>query len=170
MGLYFKPGDSVTRIVRTALVSSAVLVAAFLSFLVAIWWGSLSPRRPRNISSAGVFLERGVVPFKLSTHGHWLDCWQDVQTRLDHCRLVDEEGRVKFEDTFFSYQDHSPIPETDLKIDPLKTRSLTIGVAGGNIALPVIFLQNGEILLPDTDYAKARKSVDLWVYGHGAGH
>ena len=152
---------------RTALAIGAVVVAAFL---MVMWWGSRPPRRPKGVSSAGVFLERGVVPFKLSTHGDWLDCWQNVQTMLDDCRLVDEQGSVKFEGTFFSYRDHSPVGETDLKIDALQTRSLTIGVTEKNIALPVIFLENGEILLPDADYAKARKMVDFWVYGRGDGH
>jgi hypothetical protein len=72
--------------------------------------------------------------------GDWLDGWQELQTKLDHSRLVDEEGRVKCEDTFFSYQDHSPVRETDLKIDPLKTRTLTIDVTERKVALPVIVL------------------------------
>jgi len=38
----------------------------FLMFLALMWWGSRVPKRPANISAAGIFIERGSVPFKLA--------------------------------------------------------------------------------------------------------
>lgn len=145
------------------------LCCLFVAFIALMGWGSRVPSRPSDISSAGVFIERGVVPFKLSTHGDWLDCWQDRRTSGDHCRLTDEKGRVRFEDTFLAYEGQASVQEADLKIDPKKTGHLFMGVTANNVPLPIIFLQNGEILLPQSEYERAKKVVDFWVNGHGNG-
>ena len=138
-----------------------VVTIAFVIFLLLMWWGSRIPKRPSNISSRSVFLERGSVPFKLSTHGDWLECWEDSTATVDRCRLADEKGAIKFEDVFLLYEGPSPVPEKDLTFDVDKTRTLHYGVKG--ISLPVIFLQNGQILLPQSDYEWGKKSVDYWV-------
>jgi hypothetical protein len=44
-----------------------------------------------------------------------------------------------------------------------------MGVTPENISFPVVFLQNGVILLPQSDYEKAKKIVDYWVNGRGNG-
>jgi hypothetical protein len=133
----------------------------FLAFLALMWWGSRIPKRPANISASGVFFERGAVPFELSVHGEWLDCWLEVHTNTDQCRLTDEKGAPEFEGTFVPYESKAVVPEPELRVDTTKTGHLWMGV------IPVIFLQNGTILLPQSDYAKARKTVDFWVYGRG---
>lgn len=130
-----------------------------------MWWGSRIPRRPGSISASGIFIERGSVPFKLSTHGNWLDCWQDVGTNMDRCRLTDEKGVPKFEGTFLSYETKTAVEAEELKIDTTKTGHLWMGVTAENIPFPVVFLQNGTILLPQSDYEKAKKIVDYWVNG-----
>lgn len=141
----------------------------FLAFLALMWWGSRIPKRPADISASGIFIERGSVPFKLSTHGDWLDCWQDVHSNTDQCRLTDEKGVLKFEGKFLSYENRTVIPGQELKIDATKTGHLWMGVTEENISFPVVFLQNGTILLPQGDYEKAKKIVDHWVNGHGNG-
>ena len=155
---------------RNALFTSfGVLGALFLAFVALMWWGSRIPKRPSNISASGIFIERGSVPFKLSMHGDWLDCWRDARIGADRCRLTDEKGVLKFEDTFLPYQAHALVPEVELEIDPKKTGHLWIGVTTQNVSLPIIFMQNGEILLPQSEYQKAKKIVDFWVNGHSKG-
>lgn len=143
------------------------LVILLLSFFVLMWWGSRIPKRPTNISASGIFIERGSVPFKLSTQGDWLDCWQDMRTDTDRCRLTDEKGNLKFEGIFLSYQTKAGVSESELKIDATRTGNLWIGVTAASMSLPIVFLQNGTILLPQSDYEKAKKFVDFWVYKHG---
>jgi len=153
--------EQAVRVRKVLLAVAAVVGVLFLAFLALVWWGSRVPRRPTNISPLGVFLERGAVPFELSMHGEWLDCWQDVHTNTDQCRLTDEKGIPEFEGTFVPYEGKAIIPLSELKIDATKTGHLWMGV------IPVIFLQNGIILLPKSDYEESKKTVDFWVYGGG---
>ena|ERR1700730_6866214 len=71
-----------------------LMAAAFIILLVLMLWGSHIPKRPANISSRGAFLEVGSVPFKLSTHGDWLECWKDENANMDRCKYTDEKGTV----------------------------------------------------------------------------
>ena len=143
--------------------------AFFLVFLTLMWWGSHIPKRPSNISASGIFIERGSVPFKISMHGDWLDCWEDVGTNTDHCRLTDEGGVLKFEDVFLPYDARAVIPQAQLQIDRNRTGHLWMGVAAQNVSLPIVFLQNGAILLPQSEFQKAKKVVDFWVNGRSNG-
>jgi hypothetical protein len=138
-------------------------VTAFVSFLILAWWGSRLPKRPTNISSKGAFLEVGVVPFKFSTHGDWLECWKDAGANTDRCKYTDEKGAVQFEDFVLPYEGISPVPEEELVVDTERTRSFHYGVTDKNIRFPLIFLQNGQILLPQSDYEWGKKIVDYWV-------
>ena len=158
-------GDKTAKLGNALFISFGTLGALFIAFLALMWWGSRIPKRPSVISPSGIFIERGSVPFKLSTHGDWLDCWQDLSTRMDHCRLTDEKGGLKFEDTFLPYKTEVSIPGPELKIDVNKTGHLWMGVTAEKVSLPIIFLQNGEILLPKSEYEKAKKVVEFWVYG-----
>src|SRR5882672_452591 len=100
---------------------------AVVTFLFLMWWGSRLPKRPGNISSRGAFLEVGVVPFKLSTHGDWLECWIDAGANMDRCKLADEKGTVQFEDFFMPYEGPAPVPDAELVINSQRTRSLHYG-------------------------------------------
>jgi hypothetical protein len=147
-----------------------IIVFVVVVVLVLLWWGSRVPKRPSNVSSAGIFIERGSVPFKLSTHGDWLDCWQDSRTGTDWCKLTKEDGSVEFEDTFLPYGP-TPVPASKLRIDSEKTGSLFLHVSPNDltndVSLPIIFLQGGEILLPQSRYQRGREIVEFWVLGRG---
>jgi hypothetical protein len=145
---------------------AGIPVVVGLGFLALMSWGSRVPARPSGISPRGIFIERGSVPFKLSVQGNWLDCWQDEGTKADHCRLTDEIGKLKFEDTFLPYDGKPLIPAADLRIDPSKTGHLWIGATPANVSLPIVFLENSAILLRASEYSKAKRVVDFWVSGH----
>jgi hypothetical protein len=161
---------ALSRVLRNILLAGLVVLGTLFFVLLALaWWGSRIPKRPSDISASGIFIERGSVPFKLSTHGDWLDCWRDSLTSTNRCRLTDERGAVMFEDTFLPYAAQAPLTNTDLRIDAKKTGHLSMGVTGYDISLPIIFLQNGTILLPQTDFQRAKNIVEFWEYGHGNG-
>ena len=152
---------NVRRITVFKLIS--IFAGILFIFLLLMWWGSRIPKRPANISSRGVFLEVGVVPFKLSTHGDWLECWNDEKANLDRCRYTDEKGTVYFEDFVLPYEGISPVPEKELIIDPVRTSSFHYGVTDKDLRFPLIFLRNGEILLPQSDYEWGKQIVDYWI-------
>lgn len=138
-----------------------LLFGAAGAVIVLSWWGSRLPRRPSDISTNGVFLERGAVPFKFSTHGDWADCWEDFETRSIRCKVTDEAGIVKFEDVFIPYDANSKVTAKDLKakdlrIDAQKTSSLITDP-------PIIFLSNGQVLLSKGQFAKAKEQADTWA-------
>lgn len=81
--------------------------------------------------------------------------------------MTDEKGIPKFEATFLLYETKAVVPEPELKIDATKTGHLWIGVTAKNISFPIVFLQNGTILLPQSDYEKAKRIVDDWVNARG---
>jgi hypothetical protein len=140
-----------------------LIATLFIVFLFLIQRGTHVPRRPANISSRGVFLEVGVVPLKLSTHGDWLECWKDDGANADRCRYTDEKGAVYYEDLVLPYEGVSPVPAGELVIDPVRTRSFHYGVTDKNVRFPLIFLRNGQILLPQGDYEWGKQNVDYWI-------
>jgi len=139
------------------------MVAVFIVLLLLMVRGTRIPKRPANISTWGVFLEVGSVPFKFSTHGDWLECWKDDEVNMDRCKFTDEKGAVYYEDFVVPYDGVSPVPEGQLSIDVVRTGSLHYGVTAKNMSFPVIFLQNGQILLPKSDYEWGKRFVDFWV-------
>ena len=133
-----------------------LLLVAFALFIGLVWRGSRIPPRPANISSNGVFLERGSVPFKFSTHGDWVDCWRDVSTTVARCRLADEHGTVKFEDDFVPYDVGTTTLPNNLLIDAERTGSLRTDP-------PLVFLSSGRVLLPKGQLSKAKQLAAEWV-------
>ena len=79
--------------------------------------------------------------------------------------------QVGLEDTFLPYDGPNPVPARELKIDSDKTGHLNFHVnpndLAHDVALPVIFLQNGQILLPQSRYQDGKQVVDYWVFGRG---
>jgi hypothetical protein len=150
------------RVVRPigALLGTAIFIA-----MVVVWWTARPPRRPAGLSTNALYMERGIVPFKLSsTPGDWLDCWFDKHERLDRCRLTDERGNLEFEDVFLPYEGQSPLPQEDLVLDRRATGHVWTGSYEKGLRYPLIHLANGQILLPRSDYEKAKQTVD-WSKG-----
>ena len=130
-----------------------------------IWWTSRTPRRPREVSPRALYIERGVVPFKLSsTPGDWLDCWFEEREHLDCCKLTDERGKLEFQDVFLPYEGQSALPEDKLVFDTRRTGHLWTGSYEKGTRIPIVYLTNGEILLPRSEYEKAKQIVD-WSNG-----
>ncbi len=99
------------------LISGAVacLVAVGIAFL---WWSGRPPVRPANVLTNAIYIETGITAFKVgTTPGTWVGCWYDSKDEADHCRLTDENGKLKFEDIFLPYNGQTPISQTPLTLD-----------------------------------------------------
>lgn len=136
--------------------------------MVVLWQAGLPPQRPNGVPANAIYLERGVVPFKLSsTPGDWLYCWFDEGERLDRCKLTDEKGNLEFEDVFLTYEGQSALPQGRLVFDTRRTGRQWSGTYEKGTRYPIIYLINGEILLPRSEYNKAKEAVD-WPTGKHA--
>jgi hypothetical protein len=150
------------RVVKVVL--SAVTLVVTLAALL-IWWTNRPPRRPIGVSPNALYIERGVVPFKLSaTPGDWLDCWFDEHEHLDRCKMTDETGKLEFEDVFLPYEGQSAVLQDKLVFDTHRTGNLWTGSYEKGTRIPVVYLTDGEILLPRSEYEKAKQTVD-WSKG-----
>jgi hypothetical protein len=142
------------------------LIGALLGMMIVLavavlWWVGRPPQRPANLSPKALYLERGVVPFKLSsTPGDWLDCWFDEDEQLDWCKMTDEKGRLEFEDVFLPYEGQLGIPQDKLTFDTRRTGHVWTGSYEKGTRIPVVYLADGEILLPRSEYEKAKQTVD----------
>jgi hypothetical protein len=141
------------------IVGAMIILAGF-----ALWWTGRPPQRPNGVSANALYMERGVVPFKLSsTPGDWLDCWLDEQEHVDRCKLTDEKGKLEFQDVFVPYKGQMAL-QSNLIFDSRRTGRLWTGSYEKGFRNPVVYLSNGEILLPRSDYEKAKQTVD-WLNG-----
>jgi len=145
------------------------LIGALLGVMIVVvigvlWWAGRVPRRPSGLSANALYVERGVVPFMLSSRGEWLDCWFDDHERVDRCKLTDKKGALEFEDVFVPYEGQSPLPQVDLVLDHRRTGQVWTGSYERHTLVPIVYLMDGEILLPRSEYEKAKKAVD-WSKG-----
>src|SRR5438445_1558804 len=131
-----------------------------------LWWADRPPSKPTNLPSNSIYIGTGITPFKIgTTPGTWVGCWYDSHDEADHCRLTDEKGNPKFEDTFLPYNGGSSIPEAALKFDTRRTGNLWTGSYEKGIRVPVIYLTNGQILLPKTVFEEAKHKVQAFIDG-----
>lgn len=143
----------------------AILGTMMVLAVVVLWWAGRPPRRPASLSSNALYIEKGVVPFKLSsTPGDWLDCWFDEHEQVDRCKMTDESGKLEFEDVFLPYEGQSPLLQDKLVFDTRRTGHVWTGSYEKGTRIPVVYLSDGEILLPRSEYEKAKQTVD-WSKG-----
>ena len=137
-----------------------VVVLGIICAAIALWRFGRPPKRPPNLSANALYIERGVVPFKLSNSGEWLDCWFDEHERVDRCKLTNMNGWTEFEDVFLPYTGQASPSRADLVLDRRRTGQLWSGTYEKGTRYPIVYLANGTILLPRSEYDKAKRSVD----------
>lgn len=129
-----------------------------------LWWVGRLPKRPPILPANAIYIEIGVVPFKLrSTPGKWLGCWYSPTDQADHCKITDENGKLEFEDVFLPYAGQEPVPTSALALDSHRTGRLWTGSYEKGIRVPVIYLTNGQILLPKTVFEEAKRKVQPFL-------
>lgn len=143
------------------------IVAAGLALLViglaaAYWWGGRVPNRPRGVAANAVFLWAPNVGFPGPKRGWWLSC--SVNAGHDRCKLSDVHGNFEYEGEFVLYGDKGSVPDDQLTIDSEKTSENKVWV--GSALVPLVFLQNGKILIPATKYQEGAQLLDENKFRH----
>lgn len=135
----------------------AVVVAVFIVGVVgAYWWANTVPSRPKGVSSNAVFLWAPYVGFPGPRRGWWLACSE--QTGHNRCTLSGVDGNAEYEGEFVPYGRKPAIPADQLRIDPIKTREHKVWV--GEALVPLVYLDNGEVLVPASKYEEATQFLE----------
>jgi len=136
----------------------AVGTVIILTTVVLLWEGQ-TPRRPRSVSSSAIFVLPNNVPFTLHRTGYWLDCWFDKQASVDRCKLTNEKGTESFEDVFLPCIGQTPLPQSELVLKPRWTGQVWTRSPDKEINAPVVYLEDGQVLLPRSFYSEAKRNV-----------
>src|SRR6266704_2937341 len=141
------------KFTRVALVTVIILATG------ALWWEGHKPRRPRTVSSNALYVLPNNVPFTLHKTGYWLDCWFDERANVDRCKLTDEKGTRSFEDVFLPCVGQTPLPQGELVFDTRRTGYTWTRTPDKGINVPVVYLKDRQVLLPQRFYAEAKRDA-----------
>lgn len=141
------------KFTRVALVTVIILATG------ALWWEGRKPRRPRTVSSNALYVLPDNVPFTLHKTGYWVDCWFDEHANVDRCKLTDENGTVSFEDVFLPCIGKEPLHQSVLVFKTPETGFTWIRSPDKKTNAPVVYLKYGQVLLPQSFYAEAKRNV-----------
>ena len=133
---------------------TVIILAAFV-----LWWAGHKPRRPRTVSSNALYVLPNNVPFTLHKRGYWLECWFDQHENVDRCKLTNENGTKSLEDVYLPCVGHTPLPQKELVFNTPQTGRVWTRSPDNRINAPVIHLENGQNLLPQSSYAEAKDDV-----------
>lgn len=147
-------------------------VVGFLAIVVigAYWWASVPPKRPKSVPPTAAYYPGLALPFQAHKHGEWVNCWFDPKQGVDWCRVTFVDGRLLYEGVFFSYQRHVAVPQGELLIDPevMSNAQEQVEVdassqessSPGLQVVPLVYLRNGEVLIPEKEYGVGKKRID----------
>jgi hypothetical protein len=141
------------KVVYTGGAITALLIAGVVS---AYWWAGTVPSRPNMVAANAVFMWAPYLGVPGPRRGSWLLCWENAgHTR---CKLSDVDGKTEYEGEFVPYGDKGPLGADQLKIDPEKSRDLKVWV--GRALVPLVYLQNGKVLIPANKYEEGRRLLE----------
>ena len=132
---------------------TVIILAAFV-----LWWAGHKPRRPHAVSSNALYVLPNNVPFTLHKTGYWLECWFNAHEGVDRCKLTHENGNVAFEDVFLPCVGQTPLPQSELVFKRWTGDTWTRS-PDKRINAPIIYLEHGQVLLPQSFYAEAKREV-----------
>lgn len=139
--------------------SRVVLGTLMILVVGVLWWLGHKPGRPRTVLSNALYVLPNNIPFTLHRTGYWLDCWFDQHAKVDRCKLSDENGNEAFEDVFLPCVGQTPLPQRELVFNKRKTGYTWTWSPDKRINVPLVHLEDGQDLLPQSFYAKARGEV-----------
>jgi hypothetical protein len=147
------------RILRGMAITLGVLAILLVIAVVGeFWWAGVEPRRPSGVPNDGVFLWAPYRGIPKRIKGIWLNCWQE-STGSDQCRVSAQDGEVIFKGEYVPYGQTAPVPSSRLRIDPEMSRRYLLGVGGG--FAPLVYLTNGQILIPASKYKEGARLLGL---------
>jgi hypothetical protein len=147
---------------RKFLITTGLIIGGFVVAIVgAYWWANVPPGRPANVSAKAVFLWAGHLGLPAPKHGTWIECWADNEAGANRCRLTEMSGRPSYQGIFLSDKGASLLPESDLKIEAEPTGDSTHWLlVDKQNAAPLVFLENGSVLIPKDAYTEGKQKLD----------
>jgi hypothetical protein len=127
---------------------AAGVAALIIWVLGAYWWSNTAPGRPKGAPSNSVFLSAPHVGLPAPRRGWWLACTNQAQH--NRCEISDIDGNLEYEGEFIPYERKEAIPADQLTIDTVKTGEHKVWV--GKALVPLVYLRNGEVLIPANKY------------------
>ena len=128
-----------------------VVALSLAVVVVALWvFFKVLPHRPPNVP-------KDATPVSMLWGYDWDYCWFDEKDNASHCRIFNKRGDKLYDDVFLPYEGKGPTSADDLKIRRNQDD-------GGE---QWIYLQNGAILIPRSDYDGIKKLLD-WQKGKRA--
>lgn len=154
----------------SAVYAVAAIIAALTFGLIGTYrLANTIPSRPKGVPGSAVFLWAPPVGFPgLPRRGWWLSCW--VQGERDHCSLSDINGNAEYQGDFLRYGDKRSLTQDELQIDSEKTADIETKLWNGNVFVPIVFLRNGEILIPANLYEDGVRLLQRGRGGTGGAH
>jgi hypothetical protein len=155
----------VERIIK---IVSIVGVVAIAYVAGAYWRYKTPPRRPKGVPRIAAYYAGLALPIT-NQSGVWVNCWFDSVQNVDRCRNTSAHGSVLYEDVYLPYQKTSPMPQSELQIDSeaMNNAQMQFEVhifpgsrATGLEEVPLVYLKNGDVLIPQSIYAEAEKSLE----------
>src|SRR2546421_1171471 len=136
-------------------------VAATVALLIvgaigAFWWAGTVPSRPKGVAANAVFLWAPHVGLPAPKRGWWMACWENAGR--NYCKLSGIDGNPEFEGEFVPYGRKGPFQADQLRIDPTKTREQKVWV--GSALVPLVHLENGQVLIPASKYEEGVRLLE----------
>ncbi len=139
----------------TALVIGVALFV--IGIKCAYWWANTPPSRPMGVPSSAVFLWAPSVGLPSPRRGNWLNCWADASGH-NQCRLTAQNGVLLYQGEFIPYGQAAAVPSSQLTINSAKSREHRLWVGGELV--PLVYLGNGQILIPAIKYKEGSALLD----------
>jgi hypothetical protein len=135
------------------LISVAFAAAVLAAIVGAYRWSNTPPKRPKGVSADAAFLWTGHLGLPAPRHGTWIECWADTGSSIDKCKLTEMDGTLEYEGTFLADTGKNLVPQPELKILSEQTsQSTDLWVRVKQHLVPIVFLQNGTVLIPKDAY------------------
>jgi hypothetical protein len=158
VGWFTRGRDEPVREGRLLYFVAAVVGLLIVGAVGAAWLAGTIPSRPKGIASNAVFLWALAVGFPggLPRRGDWLACRENAAH--DDCKLSDIDGSTEYEGNFVAYGEKSSLPADQLQIETEKTSENKVWV--GSALVPLVYLKNGKILIPASQYEEGARLVE----------
>jgi hypothetical protein len=143
------------NVIYAVAATSALLIGGLVGMH---WLANKVPTRPKAVAQNAAFLWAPAVGFPggLPRRGWWLACWENHGH--DHCRLSDIDGNTQYQGEFVPYGGKAPLSSDQLEIDTERTTEHKVWI--GSELVPLVYLKNGEILVPASGYDEAKRLLE----------
>jgi hypothetical protein len=145
------------------LINAAIAATVFAVIAGSYRLSNIPPKRPQGVSANAVFWWAGHLGLPAPRHGRWLECWAEIDSAGSRCRVTEMNGKIEYDGLYLPNTDQPAIAQSNFKIliETTRDANLWIGMNDGNYA-PLIFLQNGTILIPKDGYSEGLSKLDRW--------